>query len=178
MKWLCLFLFLPFIGQAQVLDGTWIKACQQAQDDFISSELKITQDEWHFLYHGFEELDCQKKYLQFESFLKASMQGSHLDFLVLDVLYTPLTEEVAAALNLISFCGFKNWKMQERKSVLNRICESVDSYRLGQMIYSLLQFRQNPKLSLFIGASTDSSDGSSSEKRHQIYEDSAYEKSR
>lgn len=161
------------------LDGAWEKPCEQIQEDFVRSSLRIENDLWHFIHWGFEEADCKKNYIQFERVFKATAHWSQLDLEVQDVLYTPLTEEVANALAAVHFCGFQDWKVGVRKSVLNQACESVDNYRSGQIIYT----RAHPtavesKSLLYIGEGSEGFDGTSPEKRHRFFEIYAYEKSK
>lgn len=180
MNSILLLLWFPLVGFSQpLLEGLWRKPCELIQDDWVSSELRVQKSQWHFVYWGYEDKACRKKYLQFEQILKASLVSPNLDLQVENILYTPLTQEVAEALNQIAFCNFREWKINQSHSVLDQLCESVDSYRKNQMIYSLFRvFPETTGLFLKLGRPGPETDGSRPEKRHQDYEATAYEKSK
>lgn len=176
MRLSILVLFFPVILWAKPdLKIYWKKGCEQIGEDYLSSQLYISSEAWLFTDWAFEDPGCQKKYLQFERVFRADLVAGDLDLQVKDVLYTPLTEEVAEALNLIGFCGLKNWQTGVSRSVIQRFCESVDNYQQDQMIFSIWKFDNE---GIFVGQATPGFDGSSPDKRHQSLESSAYQKSK
>ena len=155
------------------LDGTWSKACQDVDGDYVSSSLKISKAQWNVTHWGYEDENCAAKYLQFDLSYSAVMTEQNLDLKLADAAYTPMTDEVAEALNEGEFCGFTNWKKNKKTSIIGKECSDVDNYEKNQMVYSIYKNQTNQ---LWLGEASASHEGITPDSRHTSLEAIAYKK--
>lgn len=162
----------------EILDGVWQQPCVETDEDVFRKNLEIKNLKWNFSFFGFEEPGCRKPYIKFEKIVRAAQTFEfgvqNVDLQIQDVIYTPLSKEVADALNLAQFCGFRNWQNQISISVLNRQCDSVANYRVGQIEYGIYSIDKE-NLNLKLGQADGVYDGSSKEKRFKTFEAESYQ---
>jgi hypothetical protein len=181
---LCVF----FLSGSAKASEVWVKPCSDHDGDFISAKLVKINNQWNFSDWGYEDEPCNMPYIQLDRLyqlksvgLKSDSDGPQIDetgkmdLQLIDALYTPLTDEVARALNDSGFCGIENWKMNMAVSILGKPCASVDNYQPGQMTYSIWKKTKiDGDVRLWLGESSIPADGSTAEKRHQVFEVNAY----
>jgi hypothetical protein len=150
--------------------GQWTKKCQDIDGDFITATIQIQNPgKWIWLESelAFEDAACSQLYLKFEKQSTAVMVGNNLDLTLQEVAYTPMSKEVADALNEAEFCQIKNWQANKKQSILNKVCADVGNYVSGQKLYSIYKMAEETKLpALFIGAPDEKFDGSTPALRH------------
>lgn len=91
---------------------------------------------------AFEDDECQTPYLKFHQYFKViSRNEIQLDLKTIKVTYTALTQEVANALNLIKYCGIKNWKPAIETNVTGNICDEYRQLALGDLYFQIIQIQ-------------------------------------
>lgn len=83
-----------------------------------------------------------------------------------EVSYTILTEEVTMILNDMNWCGFNNWKTNEKKVVTGKVCDEFQTPKLNEVLYSIVETK-NEGSELYLGMPTEKFTGKTAEKRHQ-----------
>ena len=84
---------------APTLDAVWKKACEDQDGDYVSSQLKVAKSQWSLTSWNYEDEACATKYLQFDRSYTVTWTDTNLDLKLVDAAYTPLSQEVAEALN-------------------------------------------------------------------------------
>lgn len=161
------------------LDGNWLKSCEDQDGDYVSSSLKVNKAQWNFSHVGFEDEECRVKYLQFDRSYTAVVTDSKLDLKLVDAVYTPMSDEVAEALNEAEFCGVTSWKKNKKVSIVGKDCSDVDNYLKNQMTYSIYKMEVlDGKNHLQVGEASAVNTGATPATRHASLEQTAYQKSR
>lgn len=140
MKKMILIIFLFYTSaQAQIFK----QDCQITADgDILQMILHIQDSKLVYTATAFEEENCLKPYLIFEreySILQKnsdSMQTKHLM-----ASYTPLSNEVSEALNMIIYCGIMTWENTNKTDVTGAYCDPFQQAHKNQPI--LFQFIDN-----------------------------------
>lgn len=91
---------------------------------------------------AFEDDECQTPYLKFHQYFKVENRNeTQLDLKTIKVTYTALTQEVANALNLIKYCGIKNWKPAIETNVTGNICDEYRQLAVGDPYFQIIQIQ-------------------------------------
>lgn len=158
------------------LDGTYVRSCFQAGDDSLKAQVQIQDTSWIQTFTAFEEESCQTPYLLFEVRSVGRVNGDEVDLAAQEVSYTSLSDEVTRALNMIGYCGFKDWKTSQKKVVTGLLCDEFQTSKAGEITYSILKLMQNSAgtLELYLGTAEGMHDGKASASRHQKLESAPY----
>jgi len=168
---LCLFVVSHFTSLSwalapvmQIESGLWQQDCRLVNDDWIRAKLVFTEEsvqsgvtnlksnrrplsqqgrlEW--VRVGFEEENCQKPYLEYSLLFAYLFDNQNkIDLLVKEAAYTPLTDEVAEALNLVSYCGSRNWKKNHRQVVSGQDCDGFHPPQKEAKLFWILQLSES-----------------------------------
>lgn len=158
--------------------GTFVRPCYAVSDDILNSEIQISGSAWSTKFTAFEESGCKTAYLVFETLYSIQHQEPHpsgfhkLDLSVQEVSYTPLSDEVAEALNFMTYCGFDNWKKDEKKIVTGLICDEFEAPAKGTILYTIFQISK--EASLMLGTESKGAEGFSENTRHQHLDKKEY----
>lgn len=164
---------LSSFSWAQSFEGMWSQDCRVVDDDIEQISIQVHGDEWTWQGVGFDQEDCQSPYLLYQETYQAKKSEPitrtdvALDLQTIEVSYTPLTDEVAESLSLISFCGHSDWKSQVKTVVTGETCEDRSVRRSGEMYFQKAGFNE---AGLAWGQLTDSLDGSSVDRRPVDFE--------
>lgn len=147
------------------------RPCYTEDDDTLTTALRISGSQWTVTHTAFEERFCETPYLTYELQYKVRTQDQNIDMTVLEASYTPLSDVVSEALNMISFCGYADWKTKKSKVVTGDQCDEFQQPATGQVIYSIFkQQSQTGITTLFLGTASLGADGKTEEGRHQELE--------
>lgn len=149
------------------------RPCYSDGEDALTTHLHVTDRQWIFTHVAFEEDSCQKPYLTFEVQYKVRTKMSEIDMTVTEASYTTLTDEVTESLNWISYCGFTDWKTNEKKIVTGMECSDYSAPTLGDVTYSIFEKAEGGNL-LYVGAASQEASGKTPEERHQKLEKRPY----
>lgn len=166
-------------AQSLLIEGHWTQGCQLTpDDDVIEMSIDVNGDQLRVQGYGFEENGCQVPYIYYEesysvqSFSQTTApQTYNLNLETKEIAYTPLTEEVALALNEGSFCGVENWKMKVKTVVTGGRCNDEDLKRKDDIYFQSIRLVPDAPTSFHWGLTNHTLDGSSADKRPQNYED-------
>lgn len=175
-----LFVLFSIHSQAQnlLLEGHWSQGCQITNDDdVIEMSIDVQSDAFAVQGYAFEEKDCTVPYIYFEENYSvqsfASVNNSphyNLNLVTKEIAYTPLTDEVARALNEGSFCGLNNWKVKVKTVVTGGNCNDERMKRKGEIYFQSVRLSQDAPTSFYWGLTNHTLDGSSADKRPKLYE--------
>ncbi|MNJ99907.1 hypothetical protein D3C87_176880 [compost metagenome] len=162
------FSLLPLTVSAQ--QGTfWTTECYSTDEDILQEELFQKDGRWEHTHVAYEEENCQKAYLRFQQVSKARLAGQKLDLTHVETSYTPLSEEVAEALNSVAWCGISHWRQHEKQVVTGLVCGDYKAAQAGDMTYSIFKVSSLSKtVRVFLwGKATPALDGKSEATRFQ-----------
>ena len=115
---------------------TYEQKCKIIGDDDIV-QMSLIQDGQTLIHRvtAYEEENCQKQYLIFDRvYLLEKTNDSALFLIHQKALYTPLTQEVAKALNLINYCGYRSWLNGQSKDVTGQKCDDFQQLANQQKV--------------------------------------------
>lgn len=165
---------IPSLLWAGSLQGHWKQDCQIIEgDDVIQVELDVSGDIWKWQGYGFEDEKCKIPYIAYEEVYSAEKvveiaSGKFdLDFIANEISYTPLSREVAEALNMARYCEIQDWKDHQKTLVTGRACDDRQLRRAGDRSYQRIKTVED---GLWWGLYSDSMDGSTPAKRPESYE--------
>ena len=173
MSLLCLSLLIPNFLWAAGFDGSWAQDCQVVDGDVLQIKINVSGSEWIWQGVGFEEANCQKPYLQYEEAYSAKQTKAvnesdfEIDLMTKEISYTPLSAEVADALNQATLCGLHAWKLNQKTIVTGLNCDDRQIRKVGDMYFQKAKLQSDV---LSWGLVSDANDGSSAAKRPQIFE--------
>ncbi|WP_413943069.1 hypothetical protein [Bdellovibrio sp. HCB-162] len=165
---LVLFLLFPFqsLADSVVPQGKFLRSCCVDDSDALQTLVNTENELWTVTHTAFEEENCQTPYIIYEVKYKSAIQDKNLDMTALEASYTPLSEIVSEALNQIGFCGFVDWKTNEKKIVTGRTCDDFFQPREGEILYNIFDLKADgDKMNLFLGMPTSSKNGKTAERR-------------
>lgn len=153
--------------------GDWQTKCHDYGDDSILiSKLEIRGYKWSITHDAFEDDKCAKPWLQHKLSYKVNQQGHNLDMTLVSASYVALTSETVEALNLVSYCGFADWKVKVEKNVLGKECQDYKVPKQGQILYSTFLMSQvEAKPAVSLGVPSADLDGGSPATRFQKVSD-------
>lgn len=178
LKWLVILFtasFLAHFSQAtqDVLQGDWKTDCLILEEDNLQSQIQIQENIWTSTHTGYEDEKCQKPYLEFHQIQKALVHGNDLDLTTMESSYTPLTKEIAEALNLIRYCGIETWKVGSAQIVNGKECQDFQVPRVGSVLYTTYKLTESH---LYLGRPGKGKRGQTTEDRLSEYETYFYSK--
>ena len=175
----CLVLGLPSLLWAASFDGVWTQDCEVIDGDVLQIKIQVSGNEWIWQGVGFEEARCQKPYLIYAEAYSAKQTKAvnetdfEVDLVTKEISYTPLSSEVAEALNQSGFCGIHNWKLKIPSIVTGQNCDDRQIRKVGDLYYQRAQLNQN---ALSWGLVSAAEDGSAAEKRPKTFEPLLFKK--
>ena len=176
----CLSFFIPSLLWASSFDGSWKQDCQVVDDgDLIQVGLNISGDDWTWQGYGFEEANCKTPYIVYEEtystkeVIATSDHEYDLNFATKEISYTPLSAEVAEALNEVGFCDIQTWKVNVKTSVTGKHCEDREIRKAGDAYFQKVSLADS---SLLWGLVSETLDGSTEAKRPSTYESLPFKK--
>ncbi|GIL18411.1 MAG: hypothetical protein BroJett040_21620 [Oligoflexia bacterium] len=178
LKWLVILFtasFLAHFSQAtqDVLQGDWKTECLILEEDVVQSKINIQENIWTSIHTGYEDEKCQRPYLEFRQVQKALVLGADLDLTAIESSYTPLTNEISEALNLIRYCGIETWKMGEAQIVNGKECQDFQAPKIGSVLYTTYKISVGR---LYLGRPGKGKRGQTAEDRLSEYETYFYSK--
>ena len=144
---------------------TWQTSCYSIDDDVLKQELLDEVTSWRHRHIAYEKENCETAYLYYDIHYKVKQEGTKIDLTHVSTAYTPLSAEVAEALNLIRWCGLDGWKKDESQSIAGQECGDFKVPEKGKMLYSIYELKNNGK-DLFLGEGTIARPGTTPENRH------------
>jgi|GEM_PF-6579680 hypothetical protein len=154
---------------------TWQTSCYNIDDDVLRQELLDEGTSWRHRHIAYEKENCEAAYLFYDIHYKVKQDGAKIDLTHIATAYTPLTAEVAEALNLIRWCGLDGWKKDEAQSIAGQECGDFKVPSKGQMLYSIFELKNDGK-DLFLGEATVAKPGTTPENRHEKLSTRAFQK--
>jgi hypothetical protein len=148
-------------------------ACYSIDDDVLKEELNQSGDTWQHRYIAYEKENCEVPYLYFDNSFAVKQDGNKLDLTYQDISYTPLSSEVAEALNLSKWCGLTGWKKDEAQNVLSKECGDYKAPKKGQGLYSIYELRKEGT-ELALGVESKDHKGDTAETRHDKLSDRVF----
>lgn len=143
--------------------------CYSNGEDVLSESVFKSDSTWTHVFTAFEDDHCKKAYLYFTKIFSVKLSDKNLDLVLQSVLYTPLTNETVDALNLQSWCGFNDWKVNSAKEVTGLFCGDYQAPKVNDTIYTIFSTKtENNKKLWTWGVPTDAHSGKSSNQRHNI----------
>jgi hypothetical protein len=151
------------------IDVNFERPCHTEGDDSLTDHLKFLGTRWTMTHTAYEDAACSKAYLIYELKYKVAIRDHDLNMTAYEAAYTVLTEQVARALNMISYCGFKDWKANERRVVTGLQCEDYHVPAEGDILYSFFQLSKKDEktVQIQLGMPSKDLDGKSAERRFQ-----------
>jgi len=170
-----LLLIATYHASAQVQNGSYRKGCQvYNDDDYLTTNLDIQHNKWLFTHTAYEDINCEKPYLQYIKYTKVALNGqiaNSINFTYEKVAYRPLTDETATALNLAYWCSKNNWQKDIETEVTGLTCGDFIPPQKGEVLYSIFKIEEK---SLFLGQGSSDFNGSTESRRHQNFEELGY----
>ena len=159
---------LLFSLQASALE-TYTQACHViGEDDYVQYQIEAemplqANSQFNLKLTAFEDENCTIPYLHYNQYFSVeSFQTEKLNLKTQKVTYTTLSDEVSEALNMIEYCGFKDWKANSEKAVTGKVCDDYQQLALEQMFFQILKQESN---GIFIGQIGHQKDGRNENQR-------------
>ncbi len=152
------------------IDGHYTKACHLMDDDSLITQLSIQNTRWVFSHVAYEDDKCTKAYLVYEETYKVKSIDRNIDMTTVEATYKSLTINVTESLNMISWCGFSNWKTNEAKVVTGKVCDEYKVPGEGDILYTTYQVKAQTPLQIFMGTASSDLDGKTPQTRYQLTE--------
>lgn len=166
------FILAFFLAQGVFASGNYQQNCRAIGDDYLKFEINIQNSLFALSITAFEDEDCQTPYLRYNQYFEIdSIQKENLNLRTEKVTYTALTEEVASALRMISYCGHADWQTQAEISVTGKNCDGYIQLARGAIFYQLLRLENS---SLKLGRIDETRDGRSVQTRPVLFDDAPY----
>ena len=123
---------LPNISMAQSYDTGCLTA---DNDDVMNMQLDIINQKFSFTATAYEDNDCHLPYIIFKNeYITNSTTADSITLSHTASSYTPLTDEVASALNYIQYCGFIDWKKDSVKTVTGLVCDDYTQLKEDEKV--------------------------------------------
>jgi hypothetical protein len=144
-------------------------------------QLQIYGQQLDFQGFGFEDENCKKPYIFYEeryvvksfSLKSGNSNEYNVNLSTKEISYTPLSDQVARALNEGSFCGLNEWQDHVKTTVTGGACNGDRLRKKEETYFQTLRLAENY---ISWGLLTNTLDGSSELKRPQAYEDLPFKK--
>ncbi|MBS1971158.1 MAG: hypothetical protein JSU04_12665 [Bdellovibrionales bacterium] len=172
-----LIVLLNMAFAATPVDGSYLRSCYTVNDDdTLQSVIDIQADKWTQTHVAFEDSACKTPYLIYQIEYNVKVGDHDLDLAMARASYTPLSDEVSEALNMIAYCGFTTWKSHEKKNVTGLLCDEFQVPKASEVLYSNFKLQMNPdqSVALYLGASAQGEDGKSVSARYRGTESVPY----
>lgn len=144
----------------------YFRPCYDEDSDYLQTEIVIQKNIWTITYTAFEERNCATPYIQYEVKYQTTETQPNIDMTALEVSYTANSELVSEVLNTIKYCGFTDWKPQEKKIVTGKLCDEFQTPKANEVLYSIFA-TLNQENELYIGMPQGNYNGKNPELRHQ-----------
>jgi hypothetical protein len=168
-----LYVLAAFAAELPV-SGVFKKSCFAVSDDMLSEQIAVHGNEWTLTHTAYEDGACKTPYIHFEIQYRAQGYQQNLDLEVTASSYTALSNEVAETLNLINYCGFADWKKDEKRIVTGLTCDEFTAPKKGEILYTVFDI-SNEGQRLFLGKEEKGSDGMSEQTRHTTLDPLSYD---
>jgi hypothetical protein len=151
------------------LEGTWNGECVEDPDGYMQDNISFKGNGYEILsYHHADEA-CDTANVKIES--KGSFvipegengRVTNIDFTSQSTFITPLTKGMAFSMNLISLCGLKNWKANQKNEVSGKTCQEDVVPKVGETIYNIHSVENDG--TLYTGKRTSEKNGKTPETR-------------
>lgn len=152
--------------QVTNINGEYVQACHLMDDDSLITNLSIKDAAWKFSHVAYEDEKCTKAYLVYELQYKVKAIDRAVDMTMIQASYVSLTDTVTESLNMISWCGFSDWKTNEAKVVSGKVCDEYKAPDEGEILYSTYQVKAQTPLNIFMGTASSGLDGTTPETRY------------
>nr|BFD63747.1 hypothetical protein BdHM001_24280 [Bdellovibrio sp. HM001] len=147
------------------------RPCYSDDGDVLTTHLQVQDGKWVLTHIAYEEDACKQSYLAFEIQYGVRIDGGNVDLTVTESSYTPLTEEVAEALNMVRYCEYTDWRRNEKKVVSGYLCDEYKAPNVGDKTYSIFKTEPKDGQELFyLGTASQESSGKSPLQRHKKFE--------
>lgn len=136
--------------------GDWAQGCKIIGDDDVVKEFILFDSKiMDHIVIAYEEESCKTPYLIFTrqyqlnaNQLSPEDKKINVEMSVVKVSYQTLSDEVSEALNLVAFCGFKDWETYKEKDVTGKTCQDYIAPKQGTS--KKFQFSTKTKAELFL----------------------------
>jgi len=166
---------IPEVAATPATPTQWQTPCYNIEDDVLKEELTDDASNWKHRYIAYEKDKCEAAYLYYDNSYKVKQDGKKIDLTYVSTAYTPLTAEVAEALNLIHWCGLEGWKKDESQTVSGQECGDFKVPAKGTMLYSIYELKNEDK-ELSLGEATMDHLGLTPESRHEKLSSRVFQK--
>lgn len=154
---------------------TYHRSCHLDEGDALTTDITDDGSVWTITHTAFEEDLCNNPYLVYEVKFATEKNSQNIDLTVHESSYIPVTEEVAMALNLISYCGYTDWAPKEKKVVSGYLCDEFKAPNVGDKLYTIFKTEQKDSDTLlFIGRDTEGKLGKTPASRHTSWDKRAF----
>lgn len=154
---------------------TYHRACHIDEGDVLTTDIVKSDSQWTITHTAFEDDACEQPYLAFEVAYTPKYQDENLDLVVTESAYTPITQEVAMVLNMISYCGYTDWAPKEKKTVSGYLCDEFKAPNKGDTLYTISRTEKSGDDELlFIGLPTEGRQGNKADNRHKSWDKRAF----
>jgi len=129
-----LLLMATLFTTANLQADTFEQNCKiMGEDDVVQMTVELNTENLLHRVTAFEEENCQKPYLIFDRVYETPENQNQVVSLVhLKSMYTPLSIEVARAMNLIKYCGLRTWTMNQSQDVTGKKCDDFQQLSAGE----------------------------------------------
>ena len=161
-------LFANPVPVAPTLDGSYHRECYVVETDALTTDLTIKDNQWQIQHLAYEDERCEQAYLIYEVDYKVKDTNGKIDMTTMEVSYMTLSDEVSRALNMVSYCGFSDWKTKVKKVVSGKLCDEFQAPAVGDVVYSIYSTKQSAeaKTELYLGTMSGSADGKTPQTRY------------
>ena len=147
----------------------YLRPCHTVDDDVLQTALQTDGTDWTITYSAFEDSACETPYIHYEIKYSIKTKAQYIDMTTKEVSYTVVSDEVSEALNMVGYCGFSDWKANEKRIVTGKICDEFQAPKENEVLYSI--FEVNVQTSeLKLGTSSGKYNGKSPDLRHQNFD--------
>jgi hypothetical protein len=159
---------LLFSLQVSALEN-YTQACRViGEDDYVQYQIEAetplrTGSQFNLKLTAFEDENCTIPYLHYNQYFSVEgLQGENLNLKTVKVTYTTLSDEVSDALNMIQYCGLKDWKTNSETGVTGQVCDDFPQLKYEQTFFQLFKQDHN---ALWIGLISPQKDGRDESQR-------------
>ena len=170
------FIIVYFFAQSLLasghFSGQYVQECRVIGDDYLQFSIEIRDSSFAFKVTAFEDEDCLTPYLRYDQYFSIELnQNEILNLRTEKVTYTALSEEVASALRMISYCGISSWQVNNETDVTAKNCDGFIQLARGEIFYQILQLQNNV---LNFGLIDENRDGRSVQTRPVQFDQADY----
>jgi len=150
-------------------DSVWKAACVTADDASSSSQVEFAGANMIMSGAYYNDASCGTSTLEYKynaTFAFGATIGTEgdreLNVTYVDVLYKPMTEDMAKQFNTDKVCGITDWIAGEYKNVAGKKCGETPEPDAGSKYYDMVRITAD---SFMYGETDAEHDGSTPEKR-------------